>query len=65
MKKMKCHLCNNLLDKDLIALNKKLLNRHIGKFFCIDCLSEYLCCTKDDLITKIEEFKEQGCSLFR
>jgi biotin operon repressor len=65
MKKIKCFQCCNLLEKDHVALNKKLLGRQIEKFLCIDCLADYLICTKDDLLVKIEELKEQGCGLFR
>lgn len=52
------------LDKDTIALNKKLLGKNIKEFYCIDCLANYLGCTAEDLIEKIEEFKEEGCELF-
>ena len=52
------------LDKDTIAINKKLLGKNIKKFYCINCLAEYLGCTVEDLLEKIEEFKEEGCSLF-
>lgn len=30
----------------------------------MDCLAEYLGVTVEDLMDKIEEFKEQGCKLF-
>lgn len=30
----------------------------------IDCLAEYLDCTVQELLDKIEEFKEEGCKLF-
>ena len=52
------------LDKDTIAINKKLLGKNIKKFYCINCLAEYLGCTVEALLEKIEEFKEEGCSLF-
>lgn len=52
------------LDKDTIAINKKLLGKNIKKFYCINCLADYLGCTVEDLLEKIEEFKEEGCSLF-
>ena len=52
------------LDKDTIALNKKLLGKNIKEFYCIDCLANYLGCAAEDLIEKIEEFKEEGCELF-
>lgn len=33
--------------------------------YCIDCLAEYLGVTTDELRDKIEEFKEEGCTLFK
>ncbi len=61
----KCYQCNATLNKDLIALNKKLLGRTIKKYLCIECLADYLGATTDDLFIKIAEFKEQGCDLFQ
>ncbi len=65
MSKIQCVHCNEKLCKNLIGLNKKLLGRRIGKFMCLECLAEHLDCSTDDLLVKIEEFKEQGCALFR
>lgn len=59
-----CCECFRALKKDEIALCKKLLSIDTEEFYCIDCLSKYLECTKIDLEIKIQEFKEQGCSLF-
>lgn len=53
------------LDKDTIGINKKLLGKELSKFYCLDCLADYLGCTVDDLLEKIEEFKEEGCDLFK
>jgi hypothetical protein len=53
-----------LLKRDEVALSRKMLGRQIMKFYCIDCLAEVLGCDPDDLAVKIEEFKEQGCTLF-
>lgn len=52
------------LDKNTVGINKKLLGKSIRKYYCLDCLADYLGCTVDDLLEKIEEFKEQGCTLF-
>lgn len=52
------------LNKDTIGINKKLLGENLKTFYCIDCLATYLDCSVDDLIEKIEEFKEEGCKLF-
>ncbi len=65
MKKIKCRLCNAKLPKDHIALNKKMIGRQVTKFFCLPCLADFLDCSEDDLLVKIEEFKEQGCALFK
>lgn len=52
------------LDKDTIGINKKMLGKQVKNFYCMDCLSDYLGCTVEDLLEKIEEFKEEGCTLF-
>ena len=60
-----CICCEKVqLDKNTIGINKKLLGDSINNFYCMDCLAEYLGVTVEDLIDKIEEFKEQGCELF-
>ena len=60
-----CISCGKIyLDKDTIGINKKLLGNDINNFYCMDCLAEYLSVTVEDLLDKIEEFKEQGCKLF-
>ena len=65
MMNIDCISCGKInLDKDTIGINKKLLGTNINNFFCMDCLAEYLGVTLEDLIDKIEEFKEQGCKLF-
>jgi len=64
MKKIECYICKAVLTKDYVALNRKLINRHVEKYFCIDCMAEHLDCAKIDLLVKIDEFKEQGCGLF-
>ena len=62
----KCVSCfKNNLDKDTIALNKKLLGKKIETFYCLSCLAEYLNTTVEELMDKIEEFKEEGCTLFK
>lgn len=62
--KKKCIECNEALKKDEVALSKKMLGHDITEFYCINCLAEMLECEQDDLIVKIQEFKEQGCTLF-
>lgn len=63
---IKCVSCfKENLDKDSIALNKKLLGKDIEGFYCLECLAEYLNTTVRELMDKIEEFKEEGCTLFK
>lgn len=61
-----CVMCGAVgLDKDTVGINKKLLGAEIRNFYCMNCLAEYLECTVDELLEKIEEFKEEGCTLFK
>lgn len=64
--KYECLACGkNELNKDTIGINKKMLGKGIKTFYCMDCLADYLGCTVDDLLEKIEEFKDEGCTLFK
>lgn len=59
-----CYICGDRIDKDHIALNKKLINRQVNRFMCLVCMADFFSCAVEDLLVKIEEFKEQGCTLF-
>ena len=64
--KTDCVICGKArLDKDTIGVNKKLLGRGVVNYYCMDCLADYLGCTVQELLDKIEEFKEEGCALFQ
>lgn len=63
--RISCIACTKQgLDKDTIGINKKLLGTEVQDFYCLDCLSNYLDTSLDDLLDKIQEFKEEGCMLF-
>lgn len=65
MKVFNCIACGKEnLDKNTLGINKKLLGEKTASFYCIDCLADYLGCTVQELLDKIEEFKEEGCKLF-
>lgn len=65
-KSFSCKVCfKNHLSNDEIGANKKLIGKDTKDFLCIDCLANYLECTVDDLLDKIEEFKEEECTLFK
>ncbi len=60
-----CIACRkSRIDKDTVGINKKMLGKQVKNFYCIDCLADYLGCSVEDLLEKIEEFKEEGCTLF-
>ena len=63
-KKKTCCECGKRLSKDEAALCQKLIDIDTEEFYCIACLAEYIGCIEQDLREKIQEFKEQGCTLF-
>ncbi|MBM6825538.1 hypothetical protein H6A13_00255 [Mordavella massiliensis] len=65
VKKISCVSCGKeALEKDEIGINKKLLGEQVETFYCMDCLADYLGVSVEDILDKIEEFKDQGCKLF-
>lgn len=66
MMEISCIVCGKTkLDKDTIGINKKILSKEISDFYCLNCFADYLECSVDDLLDKIEEFKNEGCTLFK
>jgi hypothetical protein len=60
-----CFACGKKqLSKDEVGLNKKLISREIKHFYCLTCFAEYLDVATEVLLAKIEDYKEQGCTLF-
>lgn len=67
MKKTKliCAICNDgPLDKNTKGINIKLRGEKVKDCFCLKCLAENLDCEVQDILDKIEEFKNEGCKLF-
>lgn len=61
-----CYVCGKQnLNKDEIGITKKLLGKNEQRMFCISCLAEQLEVTEEELVDKINEFKEEGCKLFK
>jgi hypothetical protein len=52
------------LQKDEIGICKKLLGEDAENYYCINCLADYLNVSVEELLAKIEDFKEEGCVLF-
>lgn len=66
MKNVACKSCyKEPLTKDEVGISKKLLGEGDDDVLCLDCLAAYLDCSVDDLLDKIEEFKDEGCVLFQ
>ena len=64
-RKVNCISCGKQnLTKNTIGINKKLISEDLESFYCMDCLADYLGCEVQDILDKIEEFKEEGCKLF-
>ena len=62
---MICYVCGKEpLSKDEIGLTKKIINKKTAVFYCLSCLADYLEVTEEELLDKIAEFKEEGCTLF-
>lgn len=60
-----CRVCGKSpLSRDEVGLTKKLIDRQAEDFLCLACLAEALEATEEELLAKIQEFKEQGCTLF-
>ena len=65
MHTLECSSCGKTpLGKDEIAICKKLLGMKTKTFYCLDCFAAYLDISTQDILDKIEEFKEEGCKLF-
>lgn len=60
----KCFYCNEELLKDDTALCKKMLGKKIRQYFCRKHLAEVLDTDVETLTEKVEQFKEEGCTLF-
>ena len=59
-----CVECGRPLVADEVALARKLLDVEATEYYCLPCLAEFLDCERRDLEDKLQEFKEQGCTLF-
>ena len=59
-----CQECGEVLSKDEIGLTKKLFDMNAKEYFCFRCMAEYLEVEEEFLRAKVEEFKDEGCTLF-
>lgn len=60
-----CTSCGKTpLTKNEVGITKKLLGAKSKNFYCIDCLANFLEVEPQDILDKIEDFKNDGCKLF-
>ena len=62
---MKCFICGNEVDKVAKALYQKLIDRKSKKWMCMSCLANHLETDEEELFQKAQEFKDEGCALFK
>lgn len=61
----KCYDCGKTpLTKNEVGLSRKILDRKTKVFYCLTCMAEHLEVTEEELLAKIEQFKDEGCTLF-
>ena len=61
-----CIVCGKRpLTKNEIGINKKLLGMKSKNFYCLECLANFLEVEPQDILEKIEDFKDDGCKLFK
>ena len=60
-----CVKCGAVLDKDDIGAHKQLVNRGAQSFMCVKCLARHFDVPEQRIREKIEEFRAQGCLLFK
>ena len=66
MERHSCYVCGKEpLTKDVIGISRKIIDKKTSKFYCIPCLAEQFEITEEELLAKIEEFKAEGCTLFK
>lgn len=66
MESKKCYVCGKSpLSKDEIGITKKLIDKKTVNFYCLMCLAEYFEVEEEELLAKIDEFKNEGCTLFK
>ncbi len=60
-----CYVCGKeLVTRDEIGLNQKMLGKDTTRYYCVECLAAEYEVEVDFLLEKIETWKEQGCKLF-
>ncbi len=61
-----CKQCGAPLDRDAIAIHRRMLDREAPEADCLckACLAAFFGITEQAIEDKIRHFKEMGCTLF-
>lgn len=59
-----CECGKNVKQNDVLAMNLKLFNKNIDKFYCQKCLMKKLNISDEQWADNVKRFKEQNCTLF-
>ena len=59
-----CVRCGKSVSRDEVALTRKLINRGMETAWCLSCLGGYFRVDRRTLEDKIDQLREQGCTLF-
>lgn len=60
-----CCKCGAVVDYNVIGLNKRLIGRGTRRFMCLHCLAAFFGTTESAMQHKIDEFRDDGCPLFK
>jgi hypothetical protein len=56
--------CGSPLQLDVLSLNRKLLGDQSEKRYCLGCMADLFECAFEDVVSKLDAFKQEGCRLF-
>ena len=56
--------CGSPLPLDVLSLNRKLLGDQSEKHYCLTCMADLFECAVEDVVSKLDSFKREGCRLF-
>jgi hypothetical protein len=56
--------CGSPLPLDVLSLNRKLLGDQSVKLYCLPCMVDLFECAVEDVVSKLDAFKREGCRLF-
>lgn len=64
MDKAFCCGCAVSIEKDEVAITKRLINRGTTSYYCRTCLADAFGVTTEDIDRCIQHYKRIGCTLF-